>query len=410
MRHRRPAQRRQVHALQRAHQDRGRPGGQLSLLHHRAEHRRGGGARSAPVGAGRKGQVGADRADPHHLRRHRRPGARRLQGRGPRQPVPRQHPRGRRHRPRAPLLRGQRHHPRRGPHRSGERRRDGGNRADAVRPREPGAARRAAPQARPGRRQGHQGAGRIDGPRPRGAAQRPAGPRRRHPQGRGSRLRGAQPLDRQAGALRLQRRGSGGRHRQQPVGARLRDGRETGRQGGDHLGGHRGGGRPARRRRAEGIPRNARLGRTRPRPADPRRLRPARPDHLFHRRPQGGPRLDDRQGYQGAAGGRRHPHRFRARLHPRPDHRLRGLHRLWRGEGQGARQGARRRQGVCRPGRRRHAVQVQHLTVRRRPILATFLTPPWNFRGGVGVSIQSSDLRSRPKHRVYQPFTAMNAR
>ena len=28
------------------------------------------------------------------------------------------------------------------------------------------------------------------------------------------------------------------------------------------------------------------------------------------------------QGRQGAAGGRRHPHRFRARLHPRPDHRL----------------------------------------------------------------------------------------
>ena len=42
----------------------------------------------------------------------------------------------------------------------------------------------------------------------------------------------------------------------------------------------------------------------------------------FHRRAEGDPRLDRPQGRQGAAGGRRHPHRFRARLHPRPDHRL----------------------------------------------------------------------------------------
>ena len=45
----------------------------------------------------------------------------------------------------------------------------------------------------------------------------------------------------------------------------------------------------------------------------------------LHRRPEGGARLDDHARHQGAAGGRRHPYRFRARLHPRRDHRLRRL-------------------------------------------------------------------------------------
>ena len=40
------------------------------------------------------------------VRGHRRPGCGRIQGRGPRQPVPRQHPRNRRHRARGALLRG----------------------------------------------------------------------------------------------------------------------------------------------------------------------------------------------------------------------------------------------------------------------------------------------------------------
>jgi ribosome-binding ATPase YchF (GTP1/OBG family) len=47
MRHRRAAQCRQVDAFQRADAHGGRAGGQLSLLHHRAEHRRSGGSRSA---------------------------------------------------------------------------------------------------------------------------------------------------------------------------------------------------------------------------------------------------------------------------------------------------------------------------------------------------------------------------
>ena len=132
---------------------RGGAGGQLSVLHHRAECRRGAGARPAP----RRGwprspsppQVIADAAD---LRRHRRAGARRLQGRRARQPVPRPYPRGRRHRLRAALLRGRRRHPCRGPRRSDRRRRDGRDRADARRSRQPGAAHADAREegARPG--------------------------------------------------------------------------------------------------------------------------------------------------------------------------------------------------------------------------------------------------------------------
>ena len=75
-------------------------------------------------------------------------------GEGPRQPVPRQHPRGRRHRPCAALLRGRRHHPCRGPHRSGRRRRDGRDRADACRPRQPRAPHHPVPQARDRQGQG----------------------------------------------------------------------------------------------------------------------------------------------------------------------------------------------------------------------------------------------------------------
>src|SRR5882724_13398073 len=53
MRHRRTAERRQVHALQRADGDGGGAGGQLSLLHHRAERRPRRRSRRAAGGAGR---------------------------------------------------------------------------------------------------------------------------------------------------------------------------------------------------------------------------------------------------------------------------------------------------------------------------------------------------------------------
>ena len=92
---------------------------------------------------------GPDHPDAAHLRRHRRPGARRLQGRRPRQQVPVAHPRGGRRRLRAALLRGRRHHARREPHRSAGRRRDGRDRADARRHGEPGEAHRRRSRRRP---------------------------------------------------------------------------------------------------------------------------------------------------------------------------------------------------------------------------------------------------------------------
>ena len=102
----------------------------------------------------------------------------------------------------------------------------------------------------------------------------------------------------------------------------------------------------------------------RPQPRDPRRLRAARPHHLFHRRPEGSPRLDDHQGHQGARGRRRDPYGFREGLHPRRDHRLCRLH-LAQGRGRRARcgQAAAGGQGVHGAGRRRDALPVQYLTV-----------------------------------------------
>ena len=101
---------------------------------------------------------------------------------------------------------------------------------------------------------------------------------------------------------------------------------------------------------------------SRPQPADPRGLSRARPDHLLHRRPQGGARLDRHPRHQGAEGGRHHPHRFREGLHPRRDHRLRRFRRpRRRGARQGGRQDAPRRQGLRRQGRRRHALPVCEL-------------------------------------------------
>ena len=111
---RRAAERGQIDPVQRPDPHRRGAGGQLSLLHHRAQRGRGGGARPPARAAGRDRGIQADHSDPHHLRRHRGAGEGRQQGRGARQPVPRQHPRGGRHRPCAALFRGRRHHPCRG--------------------------------------------------------------------------------------------------------------------------------------------------------------------------------------------------------------------------------------------------------------------------------------------------------
>ena len=83
----------------------------------------------------------AEIVDPaaHHargrgVRRRGRARQGRERGRGPRQPVPRQHPRVRRDLRGRPLLHRREHHPRRGPSESGKRRRDDSHRA---RPRGP---------------------------------------------------------------------------------------------------------------------------------------------------------------------------------------------------------------------------------------------------------------------------------
>ena len=55
--------------------------------------------------------------------------------------------------------------------------------------------------------------------------------------------------------------------------------------------------------------------------AHPRRLPPARAAHLPDRRRKGNARLDHPRRRHGAAGGRRDPHRFRARLHQGGDRR-----------------------------------------------------------------------------------------
>jgi hypothetical protein len=63
-------------------------------------------------GAGRDRQAGARGESHRRVRRHRRPGGRRVEGRGPGQPVPVAHPRNRRHRQRGALLRRRQRDPR----------------------------------------------------------------------------------------------------------------------------------------------------------------------------------------------------------------------------------------------------------------------------------------------------------
>ena len=158
---------------------------------------------------------GADHPDAADLRRYRRPGARRLQGRRPRQPVPRHHPRGRCGRACGALLRGFRHHPCRRQDRAAGRHRDHRNRTDAGRSRQPRKARRQSRQEGQGQRQGRQGAARPRQPRAGAAARRQAGAVSRAQAGGRARLRHAGPADLKAGALRLQCRGRLGQGRQQ---------------------------------------------------------------------------------------------------------------------------------------------------------------------------------------------------
>ena len=111
------------------------------------------------------------------------------------------------------------------------------------------------------------------------------------------------------------------------------------------------------------------LDRARTRPRDPRRVQAPRPVDVLHRGAEGSPRVDDPCRRHGAARGGRHPHRLRARFHPRRGDRLRRLHRLqgraWR---EGIRQDAARGQGIRRQGWRCSALPLQrigHVSARR---------------------------------------------
>ena len=211
MRHRRFAQCRQIDALQCADADRGGAGGQLSVLHHRAECRGGRGAGPPSRRPGRDRRLEGDHPDQAHLRRHRRPGARRLAGRRARQPVSRQHPRMRRHRPCGALFRGRRRDPCRRTHRAAVGHRHDRNRTDAGRPREPRAAHRRDGEEGQGRRQGGQGDPDPRPAQPRRAARGPARARRRRQPGGARPVPVARPPVVEAGALCLQRRGGLGR-------------------------------------------------------------------------------------------------------------------------------------------------------------------------------------------------------
>ena len=112
-------------------------------------------------------------------------------------------------------------------------------------------------------------------------------------------------------------------------------------------------GRAGRARRRRRGPRDAgRDGRRRARPrgARPRRLRHPRPADLPHRRPQGGPRVDDPQGRHRARGGRCHPHRLPARVHQgRGDLLRRARRRRLHAQGRSsARSASRARTTSCR--------------------------------------------------------------
>ena len=181
--------------------------------------------------AGEDRQVGADRPDAADLRGHRRPGARRLQGRGPRQPVPGQHPRGRRRRPCGALLRGRRRHPCRGPRRSARRHRDDRDRADARRPRQPGKARRCADKKAKGSdKEAKETLDLVNRALVLLREGKPARLLERKPEEEKT-FRSSACSDRQAGALRLQCRRGLGRRRQRALTPGPGEGQGRGRRG-----------------------------------------------------------------------------------------------------------------------------------------------------------------------------------
>jgi GTP-binding protein YchF len=105
--------------------------------------------------------------------------------------------------------------------------------------------------------------------------------------------------------------------------------RSEGAQAG-RLGGDRGGDRDDGAGRAWRVPRRTGPRRDRARARDHRRLFAAAVADLLHRRAQGNARLDDACRRDRADGGGRDPQRFRERLHPRRDDRVRRFHRARR--------------------------------------------------------------------------------
>ncbi len=205
MRHRRPAQRRQVHPVQCPDQSRHR-GRELPLLHHRAQRRHRRAARPAPCAAGADRQARAHRAGDRRVRRHRRTGGRRQPGRRPGQPVPEPHPRNRRHRQRGALLRGRQRHPRGRQGGPDRRHRGHPDRAVPGRPGHRGKEPGPLPEGGQGRAgQGGAAPGRGAEEVPGGAGPGAAGARHRLQQGRAGGAQAAVPDHRQAGDVRRQR-------------------------------------------------------------------------------------------------------------------------------------------------------------------------------------------------------------
>ena len=111
-------------------------------------------ARSAPGRAGGDREAREGAAGDGGVRRHRGPGGRRLEGRGPGQQVPGAHPRDRCHRARGALLRERRHRARVRQGGSDRRHRRHRHRAVSGGPRQRGEGRGSRGQGRQGRRQG----------------------------------------------------------------------------------------------------------------------------------------------------------------------------------------------------------------------------------------------------------------
>ena len=272
----------------------------------------------AARGARRHRALGARGAGDRRVRRHRGARRRRLQGRGPREPVPGPHPRDRRDRPGRALLRGSRRRARGGAARSARRRGDDRHRARARRHRHARATRRPrAPRGPHGREGSRRGGGAARRP-VRARLRRPARPHVPVPEAQQAAYRELHLLTAKP-VLYVANVGEDALAARQRADARARATREGDGRGRDPAV-RQGGGR-ARRSGAGGsraLPRGSRPRSARPRAPDPRRLRAAGADHLPDRGAEGGARLDRAARRARAAGRRRDPQRFRAHASSAP--------------------------------------------------------------------------------------------